>query len=201
MASRALKRQVTPKDETGRQFGKTYDLAFGFGGGLGAWRRFDDSDAYSDAEVEHFKQEFRRTHLATVRFWRAARTRRPQGRHHSPTRRLQPVLVHDGRRDPVADAAERHAGCTIRRPGWSLGNSKIPDNSASRTTPAARWSDVDAWYGILVENVVQATARDILAEAMRRIEAAGYPVVLPCARRDRGRGAGGVWRRRRISPP
>src|SRR6516162_7982325 len=70
MASRALKRQVTPEDEAGRNFGKTYDLAFGFGGGLGAWRRFDNSDTYTDAEVEHFKQEFRRTHLETIWFWR-----------------------------------------------------------------------------------------------------------------------------------
>jgi DNA polymerase len=38
MASRALKRTVTPNDEAGRAFGKVYDLAFGFGGGVGAWR-------------------------------------------------------------------------------------------------------------------------------------------------------------------
>jgi DNA polymerase len=36
MASRALKRTVTPDDEVGRAFGKTCDLAFGFGGGRGA---------------------------------------------------------------------------------------------------------------------------------------------------------------------
>lgn len=41
MASKALRRAVTPDDEVGRGFGKTYDLAFGFGGGGPAWRRFD----------------------------------------------------------------------------------------------------------------------------------------------------------------
>jgi DNA polymerase bacteriophage-type len=71
LASQALKRPVTPDDEEARQLGKIYDLSFGFGGGLGAWRRFDPSDTYSDAEVESFKQEFRHTHRATVRFWRA----------------------------------------------------------------------------------------------------------------------------------
>jgi DNA polymerase len=55
MASQALKRTVTPDDEAGRNFGKTYDLAFGFGGGLGAWRKFDNSDTYSDAEIEQFR--------------------------------------------------------------------------------------------------------------------------------------------------
>ena len=71
LASQALKRTVTPDDEDGRSIGKIYDLAFGFGGGRGAWRKFDNSDSYSDAEVENFKQQFRRSHRATVRFWHA----------------------------------------------------------------------------------------------------------------------------------
>src|SRR5262249_46567385 len=65
MASQALKRTVTPDDEAGRNFGKTYDLAFGFGGGLGAWRKFDGSATYSDAEIEQFKHAYRDSHPAT----------------------------------------------------------------------------------------------------------------------------------------
>ena len=71
MASQALKRTVTPDDEAGRAFGKVYDLAFGFGGGVGAWRKFDSSDTYSDAEIERFKTAYRTTHQATVKFWHA----------------------------------------------------------------------------------------------------------------------------------
>ena len=40
------------------------------------------------------------------------------------------------------------------------------------------WTDIDTWYGTLVENAVQAVARDLLVAAMQRLEAAGYPVVL-----------------------
>ena len=40
------------------------------------------------------------------------------------------------------------------------------------------WNDVTAWYGVFVENVVQGTARDLLAAAMLRAERAGFPIVL-----------------------
>jgi DNA polymerase bacteriophage-type len=64
-ASKILRREVTPADEAGRQIGKTCDLAFGFGGGLDAWRRFDASDTYTDADVEKFKLVWRNAHRAT----------------------------------------------------------------------------------------------------------------------------------------
>ena len=69
-ASRICKRTVTPENEAERGLGKTCELAFQYGGGLGAYRRFDSSDAYADAQVEDFKREWRHAHPATRRFWR-----------------------------------------------------------------------------------------------------------------------------------
>src|SRR5262245_45594588 len=43
---------------------------------------------------------------------------------------------------------------------------------------AGGWTDTRAWYGSFTENVVQAISRDLLAAAMLRLEAAGYPIVL-----------------------
>ena len=40
------------------------------------------------------------------------------------------------------------------------------------------WIRVDTYGGKLVENLVQATARDILTHAMVNLEDAGYPIVL-----------------------
>jgi DNA polymerase len=44
------------KESPERNIGKTCDLAFGYMGGLGAWRKFEP-ERFSDAEVETFKKE------------------------------------------------------------------------------------------------------------------------------------------------
>ena len=107
LASQALKRTVTPDDEEGRSIGKIYDLAFGFGGGRGAWRKFDSSDSYSDAEVERFKQQFRRSHRATFRFWHALE----RAAHRTVRTKRRTALgnhrIRDGTRRVVHGAAER----------------------------------------------------------------------------------------------
>src|SRR5215510_3798416 len=43
-----------------------------------------------------------------------------------------------------------------------------------------QWKPARAWFGTLVENVVQGTARDLLAAALLRFEARGLPVVFHC---------------------
>ena len=43
-----------------------------------------------------------------------------------------------------------------------------------------KWSRIETYGPKLVENIVQGTARDLLAEAMLRVEGKGYPIVMHC---------------------
>src|SRR5262249_18921238 len=52
-----------------RALGKTCDLAFGYQGGLGAFRKFLP-DRFSDEEVEQLKKRWRAQHPRVRQFWR-----------------------------------------------------------------------------------------------------------------------------------
>ena len=43
-----------------------------------------------------------------------------------------------------------------------------------------KWDRIETYGPKLVENIVQGTARDLLAEAMLRVEKKGYPIVMHC---------------------
>jgi hypothetical protein len=176
-ASKILKRTVTKADEAGRAIGKICDLAFGYGGGLGAWRNFDKSDTFSDADVEQFKKSFRQTHAATVRFWhRLERAAHRAIRTAQPTKyRMFSFAMEAGALYMTLPSGRRLAYPEARVvPGKFEGTREIrfKDNAGGR------WAESSAWYGTLVENAVQAISRDILAAAMQRLEAAGCPMVL-----------------------
>ena len=56
-----------------------------------------------------------------------------------------------------------------------FGGSSIIYNGVDQTTK--RWKQIETYGGKLTENCVQAIARDVLAGALDRLEAAGLPVV------------------------
>jgi Toprim domain/CHC2 zinc finger/DNA polymerase family A len=176
-ASKVLNRPVTPEDTTGRALGKVCDLAFGYGGGLGAWRKFDNTDTYTDANVENFKRDFRLAHRATVEFWHALR-------------RAAVQAVHTGERIEIGKLSFTMENGTLRMwlpsgraisyPQARLGPGKFEGTREIYFKDNAKgaWAESATWYGLLVENVVQAVSRDLLAAAIMRLKAADYPVVL-----------------------
>jgi DNA polymerase bacteriophage-type len=167
------------KNSPERSVGKTCDLAFGYMGGINAWRKFEP-DRFSDDEVKAFNSEWRAAHSAIKSFWynvdRAALTAvRERGR-----------IV---RCDPIAFKStgaflllKLPSGRKISYPQpRAVGNEErqhvvFADNAAGQFKDCRNGNG--AYGGLWTENVVSGIARDLLAEAMLRIEAAGYPIVL-----------------------
>jgi DNA polymerase len=176
-AARILKRRVDPEDEISRHLGKTGELSFGFGGGLGAWRNFDSSDTHTDADVERFKQEWRHAHPATVRFWRQLEGRIKK-------------TIRIGQSDTLGNLAFEFADQTLyltlpSKRKLAYPHARLVPGKFDNTTDVTffdnargAWTEKRAWFGVFVENVISATARDVLAAALKRIDAADFAIVL-----------------------
>ena len=161
------------------QIGKIVELAFGYQGGLNAWRRFDP-DRCTDDEVHAFKHEWRAAHPHIVQFW------------HDLDRAAWLAVRDPGRVVPCGVVAFKVVGSYLKLllPSGRKLSYPFPriirddygshvvfsDNSNGQFKDCRH--GLGAYGGLWTENVVQAVARDLLAEAMLRIEAAGYPIVL-----------------------
>jgi DNA polymerase len=167
------------KESPERNVGKTCDLAFGYMGGLNAWRKFEPG-RFSDAEVEAFKKDWRTAHPAIRQFWydldRAARTAvRERGR-----------VVRCGRIALKCVGAflflKLPSGRKLAYPYPRIISDEREQHVVFADNAAGQFKDCrqgnGAYGGLWTENIVSGIARDLLAEAMLRIEAAGYPIVL-----------------------
>jgi DNA polymerase len=186
IAGRMLNKDAGEIIKAERQQGKSAELACGFGGSIGAWRRIAGDDGRDDAEVLAIIQQWRNAHPAIREFWktlaRAARVAIRTG---------QPIQVGGGSRPVVVAAFDGDAvtlrlpsGRAINYPGARLvPNRKFEDGDSDIEffdNAKGQWKRTRAWFGTLVENVVQATARDLLAAALLRFEARGLSVVFHC---------------------
>jgi DNA polymerase len=176
-ATRMLGRTVTPADEAGRQIGKTADLALGYGGSIGAWRRFNPGDDRPDGEILQNIADWRCAHPAIGKFWKDLRRAALQAVYTGQQIELGPLsfVMENGTLRMVLPS-----GRAVSYPQARLGPGKFEGTREIYFKDNARgaWTEVSSWYGLLTENVVQAIARDLLAAAIVRLEAAGYPVVL-----------------------
>lgn len=157
-----------------RQKGKIMELALGYGGGVGAMKRFGaDKLGLDDNELQALVDKWRTASPRIPELWRrveACFCSAVKGRH--------TVL------DKGVEFGRYHKAVGVKLPSGRMmcyQAMRIDDNNSlvymdiKQTT--GRWTEITTYGGKLVENIIQAIARDCLADAMLRLDAAGYAVV------------------------
>ncbi len=163
-----------------RQKGKVAELACGYGGGIGAMKAMGaDAMGLSDWEIQDIIERWRETSPNIVKLWggveqvalRAVRTPGPIRCKHGivfcKAGDCLFIQLPSGRR-----LAYQHPTIGTNR----FGTPALHYMGVNQTT--RQWTDLETYGGKLVENIVQAIARDCLAVAMARLDAAGYRIVM-----------------------
>lgn len=163
-----------------RQKGKVAVLACGYQGGVGAMKRMDKGGSIPEDELQSIVDQWRQANSNSVKLWRtcelAARTAIEEHR----TVRLKNGLAF----------SYINGNLFIKLPGgrklcyWNTrlkldprdGREHIVYMGVNQETK--QWGETETYGGKLVENIVQATARDCLAISMQRVAALGYNIVM-----------------------
>ncbi len=161
-----------------RQKGKIAELANGFGGSVGALKAMGALEmGLKEEELKPLVDSWRAANPNIVHLWwdvdRAVKTcvteRIPtetNGIHFQYQSGFLFITLPSGRR--LAYVKPR------------IGENRFGGESVTYegTTSIKKWDRIESYGPKFVENIVQATARDILAESMLRLDAAGYRIVM-----------------------
>jgi DNA polymerase len=190
-----------------QDIGKVAELGLGFGGWINAWLAFDDSGKYTDDEIKRLILAWRDASPAIVEFWGGQHRGRPWDRDrrqeyygvegHAVLALLHPGTVFTFRGlqfytkvTPVGTQAlviRLLSGRELIYHDASLSPSPRDPSEYAITywtwnsNPkygAQGWGPMATFGGRLTENIVQATAHDIMRHAVIQLRAAGYPTVL-----------------------
>lgn len=157
-----------------RQKGKVAELGCAYGGGVGALKAFGaDKMGLSEEEMLTIVQHWRRASPTIPRFWSATeRAARSALAYPGKTFTVQPCGV-KYRRDADALRCKLPSGRILSYWHADLG----PDGHLyymGQNQTTRKWERTETWGGKLVENIVQAVARDCLAVALLRLDDAGF---------------------------
>lgn len=155
------------------KIGKIGDLACGYGGGPDAVARFAP-DLDLDMRIR-IRDKYREVNPKTVKFWYALQAKfiatakygrpctMPRGLSFRQTKDCDVIITL-----PSGHEIKYHE-VTIKQDDYGKDQIRV------RNPQTREWEYI--WGGTLAENVIQAIARDVLWEAIIKVEAAGYRVV------------------------
>ena len=161
-----------------RQKGKIAELALGYGGSVGALKAMGALNyGLTEEELKPLVDAWRQSNPRIVKFWwdvdRAATTC-VRARVPAETHGIR-FLYQSGMMFIVLPSGRR---LVYVKPKMGVNRYGSESVTYEGVGEQKKWLRLESYGPKFVENIVQATARDILVEAMRRLEAAGYQIVM-----------------------
>ena len=173
-----------------RQRGKVAELALGYQGGVGAMRNMDTGNLLadlSDDEVQEIVNRWRSTNPKIRNMWYDFDNAASEVILNGGSVRVRGCVLareYDCIRGTTCMTITLPSGRKLYYVDPAVGENRWGGNSISYMginqsgkNTTKKWQRIETYGGKLVENCVQAIARDCLAQAIEHLEAAGLPVV------------------------
>ena len=161
-----------------RQKGKIAELALGYGGSVGALKAMGAVQmGIDESELQPLVDAWRRANTKIVRFWYAVDSAVKEcikERHDTKTHGIS-FSLQSGILFITLPSGRRLAYVKPRIGENRFGGESVTYEGISG---AKKWERLESYGAKFVENIVQATARDILAEAMLRLNTSGFDIVM-----------------------
>ena len=184
----------TPKDKIKkgnpeyelRQRGKVATLACGFGGGPAAMERMDIGGRIAKDEYPALVKQWRTANPNIVRYWylieeaAMAAMRTGNAVTVNPTGRAPVTFRHEVSELLHFLTLQLPSGRKLFYPSPGFTENRFGKESLcymGQDQKTGKWGQIETYSGKLVENIVQATARDLLADALKNLEQAGFEVI------------------------
>lgn len=179
--------QITKGSEL-RKKGKVAELALGYGGGVSALERMGGAAmGLSQEEMQEIKVKWRNASPRIAKMWytvfaaaeKAVMQRKrvdvARGMYYNYQSGILFAHLPSGR--AIAYANPRIQKGTFGKELWYDGSSSEKDENG-HIKYSGGWGRVSAWGGKLFENLIQAIARDCLADSMMSLHNRGYKIVM-----------------------
>jgi DNA polymerase len=172
------------KKEKARSAGKTPDLAFAYAGSVDAYRKQDPDTQLTDEQIMQLRDGWRAQHPKIVSCWDALDQTAKRALH-TPCNMFEAKrLVGDRSRirlksDGTFLRMLLPSGRTLVYPSPHMGTDRFDRPAVTYLAyDKGKMIDDSMYGGKWFNHAVQGTARDLLVDAMLRLTAAGYPIVL-----------------------
>lgn len=166
---------VDKVDKAMRQRGKVATLALGYQGGTGALQAMGALKmGIKEDELQGLVNAWRTANPNIVEFWRRVEAAAKRALEFGTKVSLRGTGISFYVRDTFLMIGLPN-GRSIAYANATLEDGRIRYEGKSMTS--STFQKLDTYGGKLVENIVQATARDVLGEAMLRLEKLGYKIV------------------------
>lgn len=150
----------------------------GYGGGVGALKAMGAVEmGVPESELPDLIQQWRTANPNIVKLWRAVDTAvKTCVKQHTATVTHGIQFVYRSGILFITLPSGRKLAYVKPR----IGENRFGGESVTYegVTSMKKWDRIESFAGKFVENIVQATARDLLAKAMLRLDAAGYRIVM-----------------------